>query len=748
MNIPWSRWLKRMKQKLGQAPGRKPGRKRPGVLPNLEALEPRDVPTTFTVTTTNDTNAVNPATSPLDRSGNISIRSALEFLNVPANAGTNDMIIVPAGHYLLTAAGGAGQGTAGSLDITDAHGVAIQGAGTASTQIDAQQLDRVMHFHTPFGTNNSLQGLTIENGLAPIGFFTGGNDAAGGGILDESGALTITGCVITNNEAKGLTSETGGNGYGGAIFDEAESDTLTIINSTLSNNKAIGGNSTGSSRGGGGFGGGIFVYFSRLAVQNSTFSGDQAVGGNGANGSGGDGEGGGLDFHADDQSYVISNSTFSGNSAAGGMGGAQGFGGNGYGGAIFSNGSSDVLGTPPNRITNTTIANNQANAGTAPGGGGTGTGQGGGIYNASRGEVGIGSTIIAKNTTNGGVGSGQDVFDTKQTTNGVITSLGFNLIGDDDQPTDDFTVLHHDQVGKPNSPIDPLLGPLQNNGGPTDTLALQPGSPAIDQGSNTYGDVNGDPLAFDQRGPGFLRTVNLPPPNAGDGTDVGAFELQLPTPTLTTTPNVTSVTLGTSPVTLKDTADLEGGLNPTGTITFTLFLRSTLVHTEVVTVNGNGTYTTPTGFTLPGSGTAAGTYQWDATYSGDPFNTTVSDNNDPSERVTVTSTVTPIITTTFVSKVQLLASVGLGPKQFANILFVNALYRQLRGRAPHQNEVNHFVFLLDSGVPRRTVMHEILRSSAHRFSIFPLRPVSGSARPLVWGRANRDGRGDYSSKAI
>src|SRR5262249_17036388 len=56
-------------------------------------------------------------------------------------------------------------------------------------------------------------------------------------------------------------------------------------------------------------------------------------------------------------------------------------------------------------------------------------------------------------------------------------------------------------------------------------------------------------------------------------------------PTLTTTPNLTTVTLGTSAVTLQDTATLSGGYNPTGTITFTLYQGSTLVHTETVTVS-------------------------------------------------------------------------------------------------------------------------------------------------------------------
>ena len=71
-------------------------------------------------------------------------------------------------------------------------------------------------------------------------------------------------------------------------------------------------------------------------------------------------------------------------------------------------------------------------------------------------------------------------------------------------------------------------------------------------------------------------------------------------------------------MTLKDTATLSGGYNPTGTITFTLYNpNGTLVDTVTVTVSGDGSYTTPTGYTLPTTGTVTGTYQWDASYSGD-----------------------------------------------------------------------------------------------------------------------------------
>src|SRR5262249_20672024 len=79
------------------------------------------------------------------------------------------------------------------------------------------------------------------------------------------------------------------------------------------------------------------------------------------------------------------------------------------------------------------------------------------------------------------------------------------------------------------------------------------------------------------------------------------------TPSISTTPSTTSVQCSTSTV-LKDTAMLSGGINPTGTITFTLYSPSgTLLDTETVTVNGNGSYATPRGYTLSSTGNATGT---------------------------------------------------------------------------------------------------------------------------------------------
>ena len=125
--------------------------------------------------------------------------------------------------------------------------------------------------------------------------------------------------------------------------------------------------------------------------------------------------------------------------------------------------------------------------------------------------------------------------------------------------------------------------------------------------------------------------------NAGSHTNATdeCFTVVKNSPTIMTTPNPTSVTLGAPSVTLKDSAVLSGGHSPTGTITFTLVYNSATVDTETVSVSGNNTYTTPSGYTLPTSGTVTGTYQWNATYSGDGNNNPVSENNDASERVTV-----------------------------------------------------------------------------------------------------------------
>lgn len=101
-------------------------------------------------------------------------------------------------------------------------------------------------------------------------------------------------------------------------------------------------------------------------------------------------------------------------------------------------------------------------------------------------------------------------------------SSGFNMIGDEpDDALNTINPISYLATDILDSP--PLLGPMADNGGPTPTHALMPGSPALDAGSALAFD-----LTTDQRG--SPRTVDLPDiPNVDDGTDIGAFEFLAPT---------------------------------------------------------------------------------------------------------------------------------------------------------------------------------------------------------------------------
>jgi hypothetical protein len=113
-------------------------------------------------------------------------------------------------------------------------------------------------------------------------------------------------------------------------------------------------------------------------------------------------------------------------------------------------------------------------------------------------------------------------------------------------------------------------------------------------------------------------------------------------PSLVTTASA-AVTLGTSSVTISDTAVLSGGYNPTGSINFTLMLGSTTVYTTSDTVSGNGSYSAS--YTLPTSGTVTGTYTWSAHYSGDGNNNAANDQGGAAEQ-TVVSPANPSLVTT------------------------------------------------------------------------------------------------------
>src|ERR1051326_575453 len=181
--------------------------------------------------------------------------------------------------------------------------------------------------------------------------------------------------------------------------------------------------------------------------------------------------------------------------------------------------------------------------------------------------------------------------------------------------------------------------PAPQNAGPSIDRGIK-GVPAGAAGSRAVPYSGGLPL------PAAANPFGLSEP-AMRPTEKGTVNADPPTPS--THPSQTDVTLG-PPVTLNDTSFLQGGFNPTGTITFTLIGPDgvTVVDTEMVLVFGNGLYSTPHGFTPgvnPGGPDLTGTYQWNASYSGDDNNNTASDNNDPTEQVTVNAD-TPTLSTT------------------------------------------------------------------------------------------------------
>jgi hypothetical protein len=127
--------------------------------------------------------------------------------------------------------------------------------------------------------------------------------------------------------------------------------------------------------------------------------------------------------------------------------------------------------------------------------------------NVSSGSPVLHDTLIAGNFQ-GATGT------TRDDVSGPLDPSGdYNLIGDGTGMTGLSNGVNGNLVGSADNPIDPQLGPLDDNGGPTLTHALLSGSPAIDAGNNAYA------TDWDQRGPGYPRIVN-------GIIDIGAFEVQ------------------------------------------------------------------------------------------------------------------------------------------------------------------------------------------------------------------------------
>jgi len=304
-------------------------------------------------------------------------------------------------------------------------------------------------------------------------------------IIDGGGVNTVVTISSDAVALSGLTIQHGDAALGGGIHN---SGTLTITKSTITGNQGRGYFFQGG-------GGGIYNS-GMLTINNSTVSGNgtlfsgggiynsgmltiskSAISGNGAVTAYNGGEivrGGGI-YNAG--TLTLNNSTLSGNRAT-----ASGdfHCGQAYGGGIYSR--SQTL-----TINNSTLSGNYARACVFFSGGGI------------DGNVTLQNSIVANSSSGGNC-------------SGTMTSKGYNLSGDG--------TCNFNGTGDLNN-TDPKLGTLGNYGGPTQTIPLLSGSPAIDAG-NPSGctDGNGHLLKTDQRG--------KPRPDKEDsgGCDMGAYERQ------------------------------------------------------------------------------------------------------------------------------------------------------------------------------------------------------------------------------
>ncbi|HEY6000823.1 MAG TPA: choice-of-anchor Q domain-containing protein [bacterium] len=473
--------------------------------------------------------------------GVCTLRAAVQEGN--AAAGTA-LIEVPAGEYALSIPGADEDGGAtGDLDVSGR--LTIHGAGSETTVVDGGALDRVLDVAA--GGSLGLAGVTVRNGRLPFRGQASLENGGGAGLRNQ-GVLTLSGVAVADNRTEG---------FGGAGVHST--GVLRAEDCTFSGNSSVGsicwldilGNQVcGES-------GGVAAVYARQAeirdsrftanasavavridgslercvvsdneargvvatsVSRSTISGnrgpgcsaglvtDSTVSGNVNTDP--DGCGGGIAWLEPYHKLVVARSTISGNAASRGGGVCAQFfemenatvSGNaatGDGGGIFVREYDEW-----NHVRNCTITGNTADSD------GDGSGDGGGIFNQHPDtyyDTHLTNTILAGNVDRGG--QAPDCA-------GYLGSSQFNLVGD--AAGCGFDALEWDVVGSPESPIDPGLAPLADNGGPTATHALLAGSPAVD---------GGHPYIFpatDQRG------VARPQDGDLDGTahsDIGAFEL-------------------------------------------------------------------------------------------------------------------------------------------------------------------------------------------------------------------------------
>ena len=364
-------------------------------------------------------------------------------------------------------------------DSADAN-VTITGPGANLLTVSGNSVSRIFTILEAPVVNISRMTLAGGNGV--------GSTSGFGGAIHTQGALTLTDMGISGN---GATVNGGG-------IEVGVDDPLTAIRCVISRNTANS-DSSGTGRGGGiNSGTGSTLVITDSVIDGNSVSGTTTA----ANNSGGIHSAGSL---------ALTNSTVSFNRARRDGGGMSLSGSATITGCTISGNSATQKGggimntSAMLTLTSSTIVSN------------SGSGGGGGVNSlSSAGPTNARSTIIAKNLGNA---TGHDYA-------GVVNSQGYNLI-----ETTTGTTITGDTTGNITG-VDPNLGPLQDNGGPTFTRALLAGSPALDQGASSG-------ATTDQRGrPRPVDDASIPNAPDGDGADIGAFELEFPHPNV----RITSIT--------------------------------------------------------------------------------------------------------------------------------------------------------------------------------------------------------------
>ncbi len=359
------------------------------------------------------------------------------------------------------------------------------------------------------GNGDGFRILNIDDGESSIqldvvlsGLTLTGADTfdVGGAILNREN-LTVTASDISGNH--------GGLGGGICHCQYAEPSNLTLSGSTLSGNSALFA------------GGGIYNRVGNLTITSSTISGNST-----------DGRGGGI-VNGADSNLTITSSTISGNSALSAGGGIESSGNLTIASSTISGNSAVAGGGIQHIVGNLTITGSTISGNSAYGGGilngfSITTITNSTISGNSGGGIFVGGTTTIINSTISGNFDGGIVIGPGTAT--VIGTIVANSLGGGDvigTLSGAHNLIEDGSGGLSDTIIgDPLLGLLTNNGGPTFTHALLPGSPAIDAGDPTFS----PPPDFDQRGAPFVRVFD-DPSAPGGGIDIGAYELQ-------TTPSV------------------------------------------------------------------------------------------------------------------------------------------------------------------------------------------------------------------